>query len=265
MVIDPDRVCPNELIAFAKKVDSGIEVRFRSDYDTLFVDAKYWLQYCKAKAVLNKLAFSDIGMPITLITESPHVDEFFEGALLCYKGGVTYCRPVNGKSYGTAGFLLRQWLPIVLDNVGAIADDMWHPIIIVNACPYQCSEGLPTNAGPRDENFLKLFLGCDNTLNHAYLVKCIKQYNPCKVIEACTKGDARFIKKRLETNYSSVCKKILEKSLRGCVEYALCQSGILFESVCHPCSWYNSKCRRPRKVKKSSRSHEVDFALQCSI
>lgn len=245
-LIASNRICPNEFIAFARKIDGIIHVRYRCDYGTLFVDAKYWLQYCNEKASLNDIAIIDVGVPIVLIPESPHVDEFFEDALLCYKGGVTYSRPINGKNNGSAGHLTQKWLPMVLDNVGAIEDDMWHPVIIANACPYQCSEGLPTKSGPRDENFLSLFLGSRASLNFSHLVNCIKQYTFCKVVVACTKGNTQFIKGWLKSNCGLVDDAIREKSLRCCVEYALLRSGIPFVSVCHPCSWFDSRCRQLR-------------------
>ena len=248
--ISLNKICPDEFIGFAYKENNCVKIYLRDDYDRLFVYAKDHCLYCRRNAVLYGITFADIGEPIDLVPESPHIDEFFSKPLRVFNGGVVYCRPVNGKDCGTAGNLLRLWLSEVLMTNNVITDDLWHPVIIANACQYQCSEGMPTETGPRDVNFLKLFHGDDVRFNSTELIQRLRSYgSPCKIIVACTKGNTSFVKDWLRVHEKNIYANIHECSLRGCVEYSLMQNGISFVSVGHPCSWYNPKCRKVRKIK----------------
>ena len=201
--------------------------------------------------------YNDLGNPILFITESPHVAEFLSEALHCFGGRVVYSRPVNGSDNGTAGYLWWEYLPKVSEALDIVKDDKWHPIIIVNAVRFQCSEGLPTEDGPRDRNFMKLFFSQDNQLSASYLIQAIKLLKPYKVAVACTRGNKSYIKEWLKKNRKEVYASIHETSLRGCVEHVLLQNDIKFVSVGHPCSWYKSSCRKPRKLKMLKKLRSV--------
>ena len=246
----PNKICPDEFIGFVYLKNKIVKIRLRDDYGFLFVHARYSFLYCLRMLALYGKTIADIGKPIDLVPESPHIDEYFSDPLLMFNGGEVCCRPTNGKDYGTAGNLLRLWLSEVLTNNNIITDGLWHPIIIANACQYQCSEGLPTTTGPRDVNFLELFYGDDVRFNFASLIQRLKSYGPpCKIIVACTKGKMTFVRKWLRAHNRNIYANIHECSFRGCVEYSLMQNGISFVSVGHPCSWYNPKCRRTRIIK----------------
>ena len=243
------KICPNEFIGFASIKWRKKKFRLREDYYTLFVHAEDTFLYCQRMLTLYGKLVADIGRPIVVVLESPHVDEFFSNPLQVFNGGVVYCRPANGVARGAAGVLLKEWLSEVLVNTKALADGLLHPIIIANACQYQCSEGLPTRTGPRDENFLELFCGSDPRFNSTVLVQRLVSYNPSKIIVACTKGKSSFIKAWLFAHNKGIFSNVHEFSLRGCVELALHQSCLFFVSVGHPCSWFKSNCRKVRNIQ----------------
>ena len=122
--ISLNKICPDEFIGFAYKDGENVVFRLRVDYDRLFVYAKDHCLYCRRNADLYGITFADIGEPIDLVPESPHIDEFFSMPLHVFNGRVVYCRPVNGKDYGTAGNLLRLWLSDVLTTNNVITEDL---------------------------------------------------------------------------------------------------------------------------------------------
>ncbi|MCK9183407.1 MAG: hypothetical protein M0P13_11115, partial [Fibrobacteraceae bacterium] len=81
-----------------------------------------------------------------------------------------------------------------------------------------------------------------------------KQYY---IFVACTRGNKSYIKEWLKKNRKEVYASIHETSLRGCVEHVLLQNDIKFVSVGHPCSWYKSSCRKPRKLKMLKKLRSV--------
>ena len=250
-------ICPDEFVGYAFIQNGKIQVIFRLDYDTLFVYAEDYGLYCRRMITSYGKTFADIGIPIVVIAESPHTNEFFDAPLLVFKGGKIYCRPTNGTTRGSAGFFIRTQLFDVLTNTEIITDNLWHPIIIANACQYQCSAGKPTEAGHRDRNFLTLFWGNITLFNATSLVHRLNLFSPCKIIIACTKGNLSFVKKWLLKYKKHVFVCIHELSLRGCVEHTLMQNGIPFVSVGHPCSWHNPKCLQKREIRPLTRPRKI--------
>ena len=257
MDIHNNVICPSEFIGFAFVQNGKIQVIFRLDYDTLFVYAEDYGLYCQRMITSYGKTFADIGIPIVVIAESPHTNEFFDTPLQVFNGGEIYCRPTNGTTRGSAGFFIRTQLFDVFTNTETITDNLWHPIIIANACQYQCSAGKPTEAGHRDRNFLTLFWGNITLFNATSLVHRLNLFSSCKIIIACTKGNLSFVRKWLLKYKKHVFVCIHELSLRGCVEHTLMQNGIPFVSVGHPCSWHNPKCRQKRELSPLNRPRKI--------
>ena len=257
MAIHNNVICPDEFIGFAFVQNNKVQVFFRPDYSTLLVYAEDSLLYCQKTITSYGKTLADIGIPIVIIAESPHTNEFFDTPLQVFNSSEIYSRPTNGSSQGTAGFFIKTLLSDVLSNTEVITDNVWHPIIIVNACQYQCSAGRPTETGLRDKNFLTLFWGNISRFNATSLIHRLSLYIPCKTIVACTRGGKSFIRKWLLKNKKQVFISIHEFSLRGCIELALMQNKIPFVSVGHPCSWHNPKCRHKREVAALKRLRKI--------
>lgn len=189
--------------------------------------------------------FRDNAKKVVIILESPHKDEYLEkGNPIC----------ANGKT----GENLKTQLVNLLSNLDVANQNT--DIVILNAIPYQCSQGVSTEV-LRDFVWLKCWynFGYDNMLD------LLNKISPDHIINCCTKG-CHF----LFSSGSNVSKTYIEKvigaqvfneernnqkffdnspgkkeySLREFVSqclrnYAQNNVGVKLHSCSHPCTWYD--------------------------
>lgn len=273
----PKQLCLDELVAYVRKNKGEVEFVFRFDYALQVVMATDWKLYTNMYKVQNHLSKCKIGDPIIFIPESPHKAEFFDDPMKCFNQPDVCCRPLNGKDVGSAGYLFRKYGAEMFAKILAdkVMDDSkigaWHPVIVANACRFQCSLGKPIVDNARDINFLSCILGNDPELNGDNLIKRIEDYSPhYLVVCACTMGglmlsDSKGHKKKdvsaindwLISNSPDIYERVGEISLRGVVEQILQNAGVSFVQTTHPCLWYSSKYRVVRTVGKKSRKRSL--------
>lgn len=272
-LLNSNRLCLDELVAYVRMNKGKAEFVFRFDYASLVVMAIDWMLYTRTYKAQNHLDKGKIGKPIIFIPESPHKAEFFDEPMKCFNRPDVHCRPLNGTEEGAAGHLFRTHSPEMFAKIieNEVINDSgtgpWHPIIVANACRFQCSLGKPIVDDVRDINFLTSMFGEDPELNDKNLIKRIKDYSPYHlVVCACTVGgqmavgakgrkrkNLSAIKNWLIDNAPDVYEQLGEISLRGVVEYFLQNAGIPFIRSTHPCLWFSSRFRIVRTVKKKSR------------
>lgn len=270
IALSPKLLGFDELVAYVRRNGNDIDIVFRFDYDVQAVMGMDCDLYTRTYASQNNLGPHKIGNPIVFIPESGHKAEYFDIPMKCFEHPDVFSRPLNGKDKGTAGFLFkehcREMLALVMGKNKNPLDGCWHPLIVANACRYQCSLGKNIVDNTRDENFLKIMLSSNQEVNLENLVKRIQGYHPYMVICACTKGgrmvldsngrkkkDMTFIREWLKNNAPDVYMRVGEISLRGVVELALRKANIDFVCVPHPCLWYSSRglvVREPPKLKR---------------
>ena len=186
---------------------------------------------------------------VAIILESPHTDEYSN------KDG-RINNPICAK--GQTGKNLKKQLQNLLKNMGLKNQEV--DIVIINAIPYQCSQGVSTEI-LRDFVWLKCWyeFGYDN------MIALLKNIEPNYIVNCCTKGchflfssgkniSKTYIEKVVGTevfNEKKKRQKIFdnspgkkEYSLREFVSqclrnYAQSNVGVKLHSCSHPCTWYD--------------------------
>ena len=216
------RFCNDECIGLAEKIGNDWCFKRRSDYNNLFILAEDWKKYYRNSA------YDD---PIIFVLESPHKSEFFKYGLKIFdKDEKTYTRPARGQTKR----YFDENIESVLNNLNLPSSNVkYHPIIIVNACRFQCSLGekITTKKQTREKNFKKLFEGDNDSLNKKSLKARVEALHPYALINSCTKGyDEDYNLREHVGNVLSNC----------CCSY--------FRKTFHPASWRNPAFRGQRTI-----------------
>ena len=158
---------------------------------------------------------------LLLILESPHRKEY------CHPNGPV---PANG----TTGSNIRRYLGEVLKSEPKLTDPNLE-VILVNAVPYQCSQGATLNdygkRSKRDKVFRAAF--CAESETHGLeFVRRMSGYVRASdiVVNCCTKG-------------------VTSPALRDLVHDSLMRLGeknLMHLSTSHPVSWFNPSHRKFR-------------------
>lgn len=193
---------------------------------------------------------------LVIVLESPHIDEYF-------KKGQEIAEPVcaNGKT----GENIIKCKDTMLVKMGLSIDDV--DIFIINAIPYQCSQGVSTEI-LRDFVWLK----CWYDFGHTNLLELLKKTNPDYIVNCCTVGSHTLP----HTSSKNITKEYIEfvvgksknedikcyrdkngeteYSLRGFVNqcianYAKENTSVLLYQCTHPCTWKTFKKANLRKIE----------------
>lgn len=189
--------------------------------------------------------FRNNAKKVVIILESPHKDEYLEKE-----------NPIcaNGKT----GENLKNQLVNLLNNLGVANQNT--DIVILNAIPYQCSQGVSTEV-LRDFVWLKCWydFGYDNMLD------LLKKISPDHIVNCCTKGchflfssgnnvSKTYIEKvvgaqvfnaeknnqKLFDNSSRKKEYSLREFVSQCLRnYAQSNVDVNLHSCSHPCTWYD--------------------------
>ena len=212
------RLCPDEVIGFIEN-SNNIQWNFhrRDDYKNTFVFANDFNIFYKN--------LKNVGQPIVFVLESPHKSEFFAKGINTFAHNrKTFARPSNGYTKR----IFDKYVDEVLSNLAIPLNNEIHPVIIINACKFQCSLGKKTSLY-RSRVFKKFFEGSVLKCNKEDFNNRLKEIAPWYVISACTKGDnPRYI-------------------LRAAVDSAIQSNGFTYEKAYHPSSWRkpNYRLKRP--------------------
>lgn len=248
-------LCDDEFVGFAYKEDGTIKYRERVDYKNLFVPSCDCKAYCQREWANNcfNVDQDKLGSSIVVMMESPHVDEFFDEPLNCYRNGVVYSRPAAGSTGRKFNqfitdilYNISRYTPIDLDYVPdflTILDDgLIHPVVKMNACQFQCSLGLsPLNKRIRDQVFLSCLWDDDARLNYVSMIARVSTINPSLLIVACTKGEESNVSDWYSAHTECEIDADFVGSLRGTVQYFLNRTGVEYVCVEHPFRWFTSR------------------------
>lgn len=212
------RFCPDEMIGYIKNESGKWVFTRRNDFTKQFVFATESKYYYKSDAKMSGA--------LVIILESPHKQEFLGKGLKVFrhKAKEIFARPANGCTKRNFNTFINE----VLKNISLPLDANKHPVIILNACCYQCSLGKQTKIY-RDRLFKRLFESTISKLNKRTLIKRIKYIAPWQIINACTKGNnPQYI-------------------LREQIDNLLTNENIMFYKSYHPSSW-RKPCNRQRRA-----------------
>ena len=244
-------ICNDEVIGFIYKEKSTIVFKRRDDYNSLFVGVDQHDEYCKENGI------KPIGK-ISLILESPHVDEFLSNNLDVYKMDFKYnARPANA---ATGHNIDRYIVEVHHSKLNNIKDGVYS-LSLINSIQQQCSLGVNTlyyrdrvwvycwfsninDLIPR-LNKLKpeIILICPTVGEHYCLNYNVTGYDLSKK-KAFTK---KFIEEEFEELELSIKGKVTIKSLiKDAIRKEYPEAKIFVST--HPSSWWSSKNRKSHKV-----------------
>ena len=215
------RFCPDEVIGVASNVGGVWHFERRLDYDDLFLPTTELNRYYSNSAY---------GDPIVFVLESPHKSEFFYTGVRVYNSQwPTFARPARGL---TKRFFDEN-VETILNAINLPASLKKHPVVILNACRFQCSLGekITRKKQLREEMFKNLFPGKIDSFNRKSLEKRINALNPFILINSCTKG--------FDSNYNM--RHEVDLVLQRCRSSYFCKTF-------HPASWRNPSYRTQRTI-----------------
>ena len=189
----------------------------RNDYNSVFVPAENYNQACS----------DNVGQPIIFVLESPHKREFLKEPISIFNSSeLCYARPAKGYTKT----MFDKHVDIVFNALGVPPSPLSHPVIIVNACRFQCSLGekIVRKNSERDKMFEILFKSDIACLNKTSLQERLKKLNPYAIVSASTKGG----------NPNYIIRDEVDNAINAC--------GLLYYKAYHPAGWRDPNHRKPR-------------------
>jgi len=212
------RFCRDEYIGLMRFKNEKWTFSRRDDYDEVFVPAEDYSLACKEP---------NMGEPIVFVLESPHKSEFFKRAVSTFNSNESsHSRPAKGYTKT----MFDRHVDTVFNNLEIPQSSLCHPVIILNACRFQCSLGkkIVRQNSDRDRMFKLLFESDIACLNKSSLKKRLQELHPYAVVSASTKGG----------NPDYIIREKVDDVINNC--------GVLFYKAYHPAGWRNPDYRVKR-------------------
>jgi len=211
------RFCKDEYIGLMEYKHGNWLFSRRDDYDRIFVPAEEYNQACSG----------NVGQPIIFVLESPHKREFLKHGISIFNSSeFCYARPAKGYTKT----MFDRYVDTVFNTLGVPQSPLCHPVIIVNACRFQCSLGekIVRKNSERDKMFEMLFESDIACLNKTSLQERLKKLNPYAIVSASTKGG----------NPNYIIRDKVDNTINAC--------GLLYYKAYHPAGWRDPNHRKPR-------------------